>query len=100
MNYWYFKFEGQFKEGSPEYGCKGVFSSCLIPEGSYTKARSLFLRALEKNGIDLSEVLECFEVDGDALDPQDEQNTFWIDWYNKAQKERAPVFDKWHVFDD
>lgn len=100
MKYWYFKFEGQFPKGSPEHGYKGVFSSCLVPESNYEKAKSMFLRALKKNEIDLLDLMEHFSVDGEQLDPEDEQNTFWIKWYNEAKAKKEPVFDKWHVFSE
>jgi hypothetical protein len=100
MNYWYFKFEGRFQNGDPQYGCKGVISSCLVPENDYEKARSRFLAALEENDIDLVDILECFELDGTGLDPADEVNTFWINWYQEAVIANEPVFDRWHVFDD
>jgi hypothetical protein len=100
MNYWYFKFEGRFPKGSPEHGYKGVFSSCLVPESDYEKAKSMFLEALKENKLDLVDAIEHFSVDGEELDPEDEQNTLWITWYQEAKKKKRPVFDKWHVFNE
>ena len=100
MNFWYFKFEGRFKQHSPRYGCKGVFSGCLVPEESYEKAHILFLNALEENDIELVEINESFDVNGAELDPEDENNDFWIDWYNETKSAGEVVFDKWHVFDE
>lgn len=99
MNYWYFRFEGRFPKGSPEHGCKGVFSSCLVPEANYENAKLMFLHALKENEIELLELIEHFSVNGDELDSTDEKNTFWIKLYNDARKEKEPVFDAWHVFD-
>jgi hypothetical protein len=100
MKFWYFKFEGEFTKGSPEYGYHGVISSCFIPESNYQKARAIFMRALEGNEIKLVEILEHFSVDGEELDPKDKDNKFWIKWYKEAKKKKAPVFDKWHVFNE
>lgn len=100
MKFWYFKFEGEFPKGSPEHGYKGVFSSCLVPESNYQKAKSVFLRALRENDINLVEVMEHFAVDGEELDPEDDHNTFWIKWYNETKKKKELIFDKWHVFNE
>jgi len=100
MRFWYFKFEGRFLKGSPEHNCKGVFSGCLVPVSNYKRAKKMFLRALKENEIELVETIEHFDVNGEELDPEDKQNTFWIRWYKQAEKSQKPVFDKWHVFDD
>lgn len=100
MNYWYFSFEGKFIEGSPQFGCGGVFSNCLVPESDYEKAKRYFLRSLNEERIDLVKIGKEFEINGDELDPSDEINTFWIEIYNRAKKEGRPVYDKWQVFDD
>lgn len=100
MKCWYFKFEGKFQEGSPKYGYEGVFSSSLVPQNNYRKAKSIFLQALKDNKIELVEILEYFAVDDEELDPEDGQNTFWIKWCKQAKKRGDIVFDKWHVFND
>jgi hypothetical protein len=100
MKYWYFKFEGEFPQGSPEHGYKGIFSSCLVPESNYQRAKAMFLQALKENDIKLIEIIEYFAVDEEELDPEDEQNTFWINLYNETKRKKGPVFDKWHVFDE
>jgi hypothetical protein len=99
MSFWYFRFEGRFREGSPTYGCKGVFSSCVVPESNFQRAKARFDRALARNKIDLIGILESFDVDGDELDPEDERNALWIKWCDQAKKRKRVVFDKWHVFE-
>lgn len=99
MKYWYFKFEGEFRKGAPEYGGNGVFSSCLVPESKLQTAKSLFLTALSGCEIDLVEVIENFTVDGNELDPKDERNSFWIEWCNEVKAKGEPLFDPWHVFE-
>ena len=98
MKCWYFSFEGEFKSGDPTYGCKGVFSSCIVPRSNYGKAESAFRRALSEDEIDLLNITECFDIDVDLLNPEDPVNPYWIDWCKKAIEERKPIFDKWHVF--
>jgi len=100
MKCWYFRFEGKFKKGDPTFGCRGLFSSCLVPKNNYRKAESAFLRALNDNEIDLLKVIECFDIDEEDLDPEDAANTFWIEWCKETIRERKPIFDKWHVFDE
>lgn len=99
MKFWYFRFEGRFLEGSPEYGCKQVFSSCMVPVSVYRRAKSAFLRTLKEEGIELIELLEHFPVDGDQLDPEDGKNAFWIKWYEEAKRTSKPVIDNYHVYD-
>ena len=99
MKCWYFKFEGQFLDGSPEYGCKGVFSSCLVPVTVHRRAKAIFSQALKEQGIELIEILEHFEIDCEELDPEDEKNTFWIEWCKEAKTAGKALFDKYHVFD-
>ena len=60
----------------------------------------MFLQALKENDIKLIEIIEYFAVDEEELDPEDEQNTFWINLYNETKRKKGPVFDKWHVFDE
>jgi len=100
MTYWYFRFEGRFNDRSPEYGCKGVFSSCMVPASVHRRAKSAFLQSLKEEGIELIEILEHFAVDAEELDAADQANRFWIEWYEKTKKAGKPVFDKYQVFDE
>jgi hypothetical protein len=100
MKCWYFRFEGRFRDGDPIYQCKGVFSSCMIPEETCKKAKLVFLQVLNENRVDLLNIIECFDVDEKGIDPKDSDNTFWIEWCQESIKTRKPVFDKWHVFDE
>lgn len=100
MQIWYFRFEGRFKEESKIDGCKGVFSSCLVPDSNYNRAKTIFLSSLKKKAIDLIEIIEFFDIDGEELDPNDEKNSFWIKWYQETMKEKTVIFDTYHVFDD
>ena len=59
----------------------------------------MFTDALRNNQIHLVEIIERFDIDGDTLDPEDETNTFWIEWCKEVGQKKEPVFDKWHVFD-
>jgi hypothetical protein len=97
MKFWYFRFEGSFAQDSPNFG-DGVFSSCLIPQSNFQKAKSQFMHALSEQGIILTEIIEYFAVDADDLDPTDEANTFWIHWCEKARVLKQAVFDVWHVY--
>jgi hypothetical protein len=99
MKYWYFKFEGEFRKDSSEFGGMGVFSSCLVPESNLRIAKSLFFTALRGCEIDLVDVIEQFTIDGNELDPRDERNGFWIAWYNEVKAKGELLFDPWHVFD-
>ena len=97
MKFWYFRFEGKFTEQSENCG-DGVFSSCLVPESNFRRAKTIFEGALPGKRIVLTEVIEYFSVDGEALDPTDEVNNFWITWYNKTKREGELSFEVFHVF--
>lgn len=97
MRYWYYSFEGVFTEKSINFG-DGVFSNCLIPESNHQKAKKMFLSTLKENQIYLIEIIDYFSIDGEELDPEDENNSFWIELYKKTQTENKPVFDTWHLF--
>ena len=99
-DYWYFKFEGRFPQGSPEHGCRGVFSGCLVPVSSKSVAETRFKEALAEEGVELVAVEESFPIDGSELDPGDPDNAFWIEWYDETHARNRPTFDKFHVFDD
>ncbi len=58
----------------------------------------LFLN-LEKEKIRLLDLIEEYPVDGENLDPQDEENQFWISWYRRAKISQTVEFDKWHIYD-
>jgi len=96
--YWYFRFEGRFEEGAPDYSSMGVFSNCCVPRRNYQKARSMFVRALKQNQIELIEILEHSAVDAEELDPDDSRNTFWIELYEEAKKERKAAFHTYHLY--
>ena len=97
MKFWYFNYEGVFSEGAPEYG-NGVFSSILVPESNFQKARANFRRRLKEDQIELLETIEYFSVDTAELDPSDADNKFWIDWYDRALKSGEIESDVWHVY--
>lgn len=97
MKFWYFKYEGEFKENSSHFG-EGVFSGCLIPDSNFQRAKSLFLKNLSEHSIRLVEIIEHFSLDGRELDPSDETNTFWIEWYERAEESKQVENDSWHVF--
>lgn len=98
MKYWYFRFEGKFTKKSPNYG-DGVFSNCLVPEQNFQRAKAMFSHTLKAKNIKLDEIIEYFSIDGDELDPTDESNTFWIEWYRKTAKLKKTNFDTWQVYD-
>jgi hypothetical protein len=100
MIFWYFRFEGRFVNGSPKYGLKSVFSSCLVPVSVYRRAKIKFLETLRQEGIELIEIIEHFAIDEEELDPQDDQNAFWIKWYREAKSLGKPILDKYHVYDE
>lgn len=97
MKFWYFKFEGIFTKNSVHFG-DGVFSSCLIPESKYQKAKKVFSLTLKENQIYLIEITDYFSIDAEELDPKDKNNLFWIEWYRKTEIQNEPVFDLWHLF--
>jgi hypothetical protein len=71
-----------------------------VPVPNYKKALSRFKQALSENEIELVEISESFEVNGEALDTTDPVNNFWVEWWKKAITEQQPLFDDWHVFED
>lgn len=97
MEFWYFKFEGKFAKGSPNYG-DGIFSACMVPESNYEQARSIFLNSLNVEDILLVEIIEEFSIDGHELDSSDIVNDFWIDLYRNAKSSGSVVYDTWHLF--
>ena len=98
MRYWYFFFEGRFRESQTNPHKKGVFSTCLVPNSNFEQAESLLLAGLDFHGIDLVEVKEFFDVDPDELDSSHPANTKWLEWCEEARKEGTVIFDPWHVF--
>jgi hypothetical protein len=99
MKVWFFRFEGRFKSGDTQYGLQGVISCCFVPANTRTLARAAFLDALCKEGIDLVEIMECFEVHIEAFNSEHEQDKPWVDAYRETVRENRPMFDVWHVFD-
>lgn len=97
MKFWYFNYEGVFREGAPEFG-NGVFSSILVPESDFQKARALFRRRLEDDQIELLQTIEYFSVEAEELDPSDTDNEFWIEWYERARKSGEMESDVWHMY--
>lgn len=81
---WYFEFEGEFLENSPINSDKGVFTSCLVPISNYNEAEEAFLFSLEKKKINLLEIIDCFVLNEKTLDMKNEENEFWIDWFEET----------------
>lgn len=81
---WYFDFEGEFLEDSPINSDKGVFSSCLVPNDSYNDAEEAFLISLEKRRIKLIRIIDYFLLNEDTIDMDNEENRFWIDWFEET----------------
>lgn len=98
MDFWYFKFEGRFTRNSSDYG-KGLFSGCLVPENDFDTAKQSFLKSLKESHIKLIDVIKEFTVDGTLLDPSDQTNKFWIEFYSEAEMNNKPVFDIWHLYE-
>lgn len=97
MKYWYFNYEGEFMKESPERG-NGVFSSILVPESDFQKARAKFRRRLKEDQIELVETIDYFSVDADELDPSDTDNLVWIEWHERASKSGDLESDVWHIY--
>ncbi len=97
MKFWYFNYEGVFEQGATEHG-NGVFSSVLVPESDFQKARSKFRRRLAEDQIELVETIEYFSVDAEELDASDPDNEFWIDWHDRALKSGEIESDIWHLY--
>jgi hypothetical protein len=97
MEFWYFKFEGEFLPESSDYG-KGCFSGCIVPDCLHSSAKKAFLRAVRTNHVVIIDIIEEFSVDAYLLDKKDSSNKFWIDFYKKAEKVGKPIFDVWHTY--
>jgi hypothetical protein len=100
MKFWHFHFEGKFNGGDSKNAGLVVFSSCLVPQSDFEVAQTMFLMKLKRNFIDLVEVIESFDVNGEELDPSDPVNTFWIDWYKRCRLAKEPILDVLHVIDE
>lgn len=79
MPYWFFFFEGRFRQDAPEFAGKGVFAKCLAPLAKYPNAEMLFMEALAYHGINLVEIQEFFEVGPEELDTDEPDNQLWLD---------------------
>jgi len=100
MKFWCFSFEGYFAENALENAGKGVFSECLVQAGNYNEAEFIFLEALAEKGINLIEISEEFPVDNDPdeMDPENEDNLFWIEWCEEVEMSGKPSFEAFNMY--
>ena len=99
MGYWYFLFEGVFRDMSPKYGLKHTYSSAMVPEQNEEVAKKELIDALDSEGIDLLEINDKFLFNLENIDKNDADNRFWIDWYGEVAKTKKVIFTPWQVFD-
>lgn len=98
MRYWYFLFEGIFKEGAYEDNFNGVFSSVLLPALDKKHAIQCLKQSLDKEQINLVKIDDDFELIINNMDMSDEDNKYWINWFDAVVKENGAVFTPWQVF--
>ena len=100
MKFWCFCFEGYFEDDAPEYSSQGVFSECLVQADNYNDAEFAFLKALSERKINLIEIQEDFSMDNDPdeMDPENEDNLFWIEWCEEVEMTRKPSFEAFNLY--
>lgn len=100
MKFWCFCFEGAFTSDAPEYPNKGVFSECLVQADNYIDAEFDFLQALTERKIKLLEIQENFPIDNDPeqMDPENENNLFWIEWCEEVEMAGKPSFEAFNLY--
>ena len=100
MKFWCFHFEGYFEEDAPEYANQGVFSECLVEADNYNNAEYAFLEALTERKINLIEIEENFPIDNDPdeMDPENDDNLFWIEWCEEVEMTGKPSFEKFMLY--
>lgn len=100
LKYWYFLFEGTFREGSSIKGLNGVCSSVLLPVPDDQEAKECLIDALDEEEIGLVEIDDSFQFKLAEVDETLEDNKVWIDWFEEVIKEKGPVFTPWQVFEE
>ena len=100
MKFWCFHFEGAFAEDAPEHSSSGVFSECLVQADDYNDAEFTFLKALAERKINLIEIQEDFPVDTDPdeMDPENEDNLFWIEWCEEVEMTGKASFEAFNLY--
>jgi len=100
MKFWCFCFEGYFEDDAPECASQGVFSECLVQANNYNDAEFTFLKALTERKINLIEIQEHFPMDNDPdeMDPENEDNLFWIEWCEEVEITGRPSFEEFLLY--
>jgi hypothetical protein len=95
MKFYYFEFEGRFRNSVP---ATGVFSSCIVPESERDAAEKCMLAALGEEGIEFIGLQDEFVVDDEELDPDEDNNAYWLSWHEEVARTRGVVFAPWQTY--
>lgn len=100
MKCWYFLFEGIFRNRSPKYNLKGVYSSAMVPAESKKVAKHELQKALKEYEIELVKIEDQFIFDPCDYDRDDPDNITWFSLFDEATRFKRVIFTPWEVFDD